>query len=335
MGRPASQMWTWILCVLWCGISVAQPATVPHYMVTIPAVLEAGAETKFCVNLLEPNEMLAMTVTLRSQDKNTTLYEKTSSTEFHDCIQFQVPLVTNEEVQTFEVEVRGNTFHSKEARKVMIKAYQPKTFIQTDKPIYLPGQTVHFRVVTLDSKLRLANELYNIIKLEDPFDNRIGQWLNETSNSKILQLSYSLNSEAREGTYEIVVSVGERKTHHSFKVEKYVLPKFATTINVRDEVSIGSEEFDAEVCAKYTYGQPVPGSITVKVCRPFRYHYLGMQSRHPEELEATPLCDTKTKETDKTGCATFEFKMSAFTKIDQKILHDQLEVGATVEEEGT
>lgn len=59
-------------------------------MVAIPAVLEAGAETKFCVNLLEPNEVLAMTVTLRSQDKNTTLYEKTSSTEFHDCIQFQV-----------------------------------------------------------------------------------------------------------------------------------------------------------------------------------------------------------------------------------------------------
>lgn len=53
----------------------------------------------------------------------------------------QVPLVTNEDVQTFEVEVRGNTFHSVEARKVMIKAYKPKTFIQTDKPIYLPGQT--------------------------------------------------------------------------------------------------------------------------------------------------------------------------------------------------
>ncbi|XP_037534357.1 alpha-2-macroglobulin [Nematolebias whitei] len=335
MGRPASQMWTWILCVLWCGISVAQPATVPHYMVTIPAVLEAGAETKFCVNLLEPNEMLAMTVTLRSQDKNTTLYEKTSSTEFHDCIQFQVPLVTNEEVQTFEVEVRGNTFHSKEARKVMIKAYQPKTFIQTDKPIYLPGQTVHFRVVTLDSKLRLANELYNIIEMKDPFDNRIGQWLNETSNSKILQLSYSLNSEAREGTYEIIVSVGERKTHHSFKVEKYVLPKFAITLNVKDDVSIGSEEFDVEVCAKYTYGQPVPGLVIVQVSRPIVHYFFGVQPRTPEELEITEPRNTKTKETDKTGCATFEFKISTFTKIDKKVLEDRFDISAMVEEEGT
>ncbi|XP_013882149.1 alpha-2-macroglobulin [Austrofundulus limnaeus] len=335
MARPVSQMWTWTLCVLWSGICVAQQATVPHYMVTIPAVLEAGAETKFCVSLLEPGEMMAMTITLRSQEKNTTLYEKSSSTEFHDCIQFQVPLVTNEDVQTFEVEVRGNTFHSVEARKVMIKAYKPKTFIQTDKPIYLPGQTVHFRVVTLDSKLRLANELYNIIEVEDPLNNRIGQWLNETSNSKILQLSYSLNSEARDGSYEIIVSVGERKTYHSFKVEKYVLPKFSATVNVKDEISIGSEEFDAEVCAKYTYGQPVPGSITVKACRPIMHYYFGPQARSPDEDEITEPCDTKTKETDNTGCATFEFKMSAFTRIDNKILQDQLYISATVEEEGT
>ena len=47
----------------------------------------------------------------------------------------------NEVVQKFQVEVRGETFYSKEVRKVMIRSYQPMTFIQTDKPIYLPGQT--------------------------------------------------------------------------------------------------------------------------------------------------------------------------------------------------
>ncbi|MEQ2233684.1 hypothetical protein ILYODFUR_024256 [Ilyodon furcidens] len=61
----------------------------PHYMVFIPAVLEAGAETKFCASLMEPNETLTMTVTLRSEEKNTTLREKTSREEFLECIQFQ------------------------------------------------------------------------------------------------------------------------------------------------------------------------------------------------------------------------------------------------------
>uniref|UniRef100_A0A8P4GF07 Alpha-2-macroglobulin n=1 Tax=Dicentrarchus labrax TaxID=13489 RepID=A0A8P4GF07_DICLA len=253
-----------------------------QYMVAIPAVLEAGAKTKFCASLLQPNETLVMTVTLMSQEKNTTLLQKTSSEAFHSCEQFQAPLVQNEMVQTLEVKVRGNTYYSKEVRKVKIKVYQPVTFIQTDKPIYLPGQTVHFRVVSLDTKLRPASQLVSV--WTDANSNRIGQWLNQTSNGKILQLSYSLNSEAREGSYSVIVSIGESKLYHSFKVEKYVLPKFDVKIDSSDESNIEQEEIKAEVCAKYTYGQPVPGSVNVKVCRPLQRYFYGtpvITTEHP------------------------------------------------------
>lgn len=53
----------------------------------------------------------------------------------------QVPTVEKEVVLNMEVEVKGNTFYSKEIRKVMIRVYKPMSFIQSDKPIYLPGQT--------------------------------------------------------------------------------------------------------------------------------------------------------------------------------------------------
>ncbi|XP_047246515.1 ovostatin-like [Girardinichthys multiradiatus] len=105
----------------------------------------------------------------------------------------------------------------------------------------------------MDTKFRPASQLYNIIKLEDPNNNRIGQWLNETSNSKILQLSHSLNSEAREGSYRITVLAGEDKIQHIFKMEKYLLPKFDEIINVTEEVSVGQEGLEAKICAKYTY----------------------------------------------------------------------------------
>ncbi|KAK2846829.1 hypothetical protein Q5P01_009828 [Channa striata] len=216
--------------------------------------------------------------------------------------------------------------------------YQPSDEAETeyiypcaaDKPIYLPGQTVHFRVVTLDTSFRPVNQLYNLIEIEDPTDNRIGQWLNETSNSKILQLSYSLNSEAREGTYQIIVSVGGDKVFHNFKVEKYVLPKFEVKIDAPDEVSIGQDGIKAEVCAKYTYGQPVPGSVTAEMCRPFQLYAIL-----EEALASTSTCHKETKQTDKKGCATFIFSMSTFTKIDQKVLLDELTLQASVEEEGT
>uniref|UniRef100_A0A3B3VEF6 Alpha-2-macroglobulin-like n=1 Tax=Poecilia latipinna TaxID=48699 RepID=A0A3B3VEF6_9TELE len=323
MGLSGSQMWTWTLCL--CG-SVCR-----HYMVTMPAILEAGAQTKLCASLMEPNESLTMTVTLTSQEQTTILHEKTSGEEFLECIQFQVPSVENEEVTKFEVEVRGKIFYSKEVRKVQIKAYQPLTFIQTDKPIYLPGQTVQFEVFTVE--VRCANDTYGT----DPNNNRIGQWLNETSSSKILQLSYNLNSEAREGTYRVSVTVHTNKIQHYFRVEKYVLPKFSITMDAKDEVSIGQEEFETKVCSKYTYGQPAPGSVTVKVCRPLQIYGYDIPMLHinPEDHKITPPCETMTKQVDKTGCAMFEFNMSSFTKIDNKILYDRLDVSATMEEEGT
>uniref|UniRef100_A0A3Q1J7H3 Alpha-2-macroglobulin-like n=1 Tax=Anabas testudineus TaxID=64144 RepID=A0A3Q1J7H3_ANATE len=287
MGHPGVQMWTWTLFVL-SWLSVYQVLGKPQYMVAIPAVLEAGSETKFCASLLQPEETLTMTVSLISDDERTTLLKQTSSEEFHICHQFKVPLVQQQTVQTFDVEVRGNKFYSRQVRKVMIKVYQSMTFVQTDKPIYLPGQTGNIKLL-----------LYNIIEIEDANGNRIGQWLNVTSNSKILQLSYSLNSEAREGPYKIIVSVAEKKVYDFFKVEKYVLPKFDVKIKASDEVSIVQEEIKAEVCAEYTYGQSVPGRVQFEACRPLSSHFpifLVVTPEHPEGVpEVTAPCYKETK----------------------------------------
>uniref|UniRef100_A0A3Q3NBI9 Alpha-2-macroglobulin-like n=1 Tax=Labrus bergylta TaxID=56723 RepID=A0A3Q3NBI9_9LABR len=333
MGRPGVQRLTWTLFVYLSWMCVDQAVAGPQFMVTIPAVIEAGAETPFCASLLKPNETLVMTVTLRSLQQNVTLMEETSSQEFHTCIKFMAPLV-QDEVRMLEVEVRGATFYSKEVRKVMIKAYQPSTFVQTDKPIYLPGQTVNFRVVSLDSKLRPVNRL-----VSDSASNRVGQWLQKESNGTILQLSYSLNSEAREGTYNVIVSIGDEKIIHDFKVEKYVLPRFEVKVEAPGEVSIGHEDIKVEVCAKYTYGQPVPGNVKIEMHRPLsRYYtrnYVATTDNSDGVPEITAPSYMEIKQADKAGCATFLIMMSTFTKLDQKVLRDSLHLKASMEEEGT
>uniref|UniRef100_A0A3P8QBB8 Alpha-2-macroglobulin bait region domain-containing protein n=1 Tax=Astatotilapia calliptera TaxID=8154 RepID=A0A3P8QBB8_ASTCA len=246
---------------------------------------------------------------------------------------FQVPVVTNEEVMDFQVKVEGSGFQSEEVRKVLIRAYKPQTFIQTDKPIYLPGQQVHFRVVTLDSKLRPASTL-------DPSGNRIGQWLKTNSDNKILQLSYFLSSEAREGIYKITVTMGESKVYYTFTVEKYVLPKFDVTIKVPDEVSVGDQSFKAQICSKYTFKQPVPGRVTVGVCRPTLGHFHGSEwirvAEHIDESnshdDTNPVCHSETKQ---EGCTTFTVNMSNFNKVDSTALNDILDITVKMEEEGT
>ncbi|XP_036942928.1 alpha-2-macroglobulin-P-like [Acanthopagrus latus] len=328
MDLPELQTRTWTLFVCISCMFVAPVVARPQYMVATPAVIEAGAQTKFCASLLQPSETLVMTVTLISQEKRTILFEETTSTEFHTCVQFQAPFVQEDEVQNFKVEVQGATFHSEEVRKVMIKIYQPVTFIQTDKPIYLPGQTVHFRVIALDTKFRPVSTLFNVIEIQDANHNRIGQWLNITSNGKILQLSHPLNSEAHEGTYRVTLWMNRKKIEQNFKVEKYVLPKFNVKINVADEISAGQDEIKVEVCAKYTYGQPVPGTVELVMCRPSSNFYsLNPDPRAP--------CYQGTKQTEKNGCAMFVTEMSTFTNVGTSLLHDELRLVASGTEEGT
>uniref|UniRef100_A0A673C6V2 Uncharacterized protein n=1 Tax=Sphaeramia orbicularis TaxID=375764 RepID=A0A673C6V2_9TELE len=269
-----------------------------EYMVPIPAILEAGTQAKFCASLLQPNESLTMTVTLRSKEMS--LYLPVSIIKSVSLQ--QVPSVTEDEVQDFEVEVRGNTFYSKEVRKVKIIVRKPVTFIQTDKPLYLPGQTGY----------------------TDSNNNLIGQWLNDTSDRTILQLSYELNTEAKEGVYTIMLAYGQEKKYHNFKVEKYVLPKFEVKINTSEEVSIDQDQITAKICAEYTYKQPVPGNMKVDICRPLQRYFYGYSNQ-----------DLEGQQTDNEGCVTMSIPMSTFIKLDKKVLQDVLEVTAKMQEEGT
>ncbi|KAM6959281.1 alpha-2-macroglobulin-P-like [Aplochiton taeniatus] len=298
--------------------------------------MEAGSEVNLCASLLQPNETLVMTVTLLSEQENTTLFQETSDTHFHRCFSFQAPVVQADVMQNIKVEVRGKTFFSTETKKVLFKSYGPLTFIQTDKPIYLPGQTVHFRIVSLDTKFRLVNEQYAIVELEDVSQNRIGQWLNTSSNGRILQLSHPLNSEAAEGVYSISVSIRGEKTFQPFKVKKYVLPKFDVKLDSRTEISVYEQEFKVKVCATYTYGQPVPGTVHLELCRPLGPYSLIPLIKTVEQPEGIPEftipCYKHSIQLEKSGCATYSFDTSVFHNPPGmvKILSNHLQLTAKV-----
>lgn len=59
-------------------------------MVAFPAVLQTADMAKLCASLLQPNETMSMTITLMSQEDNTTIFQLVSKEEFHTCIEFEV-----------------------------------------------------------------------------------------------------------------------------------------------------------------------------------------------------------------------------------------------------
>uniref|UniRef100_A0A8C2BCC5 Alpha-2-macroglobulin-like n=1 Tax=Cyprinus carpio TaxID=7962 RepID=A0A8C2BCC5_CYPCA len=303
----------------------------PSFTVTFPAVIESGSEAKLCANLLKPNERLVMNIYLVHGDQSTLLLQEKAEEEFHRCFNFNditshhAPLVEEESVQRMKVELQGESFKITEERKVMFKHYHPLTFIQTDKPIYIPGQTVTFRVVTMDKNFSsLDQQVWH-----DSNGNRIGQWTNVSSTRWILQRSYELNPEGRQGMYKLKAYIGDRMISHDFEVKKYVLPKFEVTVTAPKRVSIDDELMAVEVCGKYTYGQPVSGKSWVKMCRDI-LSYSYRQDKH------SPRCVNETTEMKRTGCAIHTLDVSVFlnsTYEDQ--LENSFHVEATVTEEGT
>ncbi|KAL6471068.1 hypothetical protein MHYP_G00197180 [Metynnis hypsauchen] len=257
-------------------------------MVTFPAVIESGSEATLCISLLKPNETLQMTIYLVHDNQNRTLLQERVEEEFHRCSKFKAPQVEGQSVQEIRVDVKGESFQMTEKRKVMFKSYNPLTFIQTDKPIYNPGQT-----------------------------------------GLIVQRSYKLNPEAPEGQYKLEANTGDRSITHHFKVKKYVLPRFEITMKVPEQKSVGEEELKIEVCAKYTYGQPVPGKALVQVCRKFKH-------RIHQGADMIPPCLVETVEMKENGCASPVFNMTHFISSEfEQHLKDSLDATVTVTEEGT
>ncbi|XP_038839021.1 alpha-2-macroglobulin-like [Salvelinus namaycush] len=99
--------------------------------------------------------------------------------------------------------------------KILIKPKRFLTIFQTDKPVYKPGQTVKFRIVSLDASFLTFNQM-------DPNSNRIAQWLNQSTVSGILDLSHPMSAEATQGSY-IITAWNEKgeKTSQNFDIKEY------------------------------------------------------------------------------------------------------------------
>uniref|UniRef100_A0A8C8S640 Ovostatin n=1 Tax=Pelusios castaneus TaxID=367368 RepID=A0A8C8S640_9SAUR len=184
----------------------------------------------------------------------------------------QAPLATSDPLAFISFSAKGHTVHLAERRSVAIQNVNRVVFVQTDKPIYKPGQTAVF----------CSLFQYPLITLQDPQNNRIFQWLDVTSKNAIAQLSFLLIQEPILGSYRIVVEKKSGdKTYQHFTVEEYVLPKFEMKIKAPKRISFLDQELKVNVCAVYTYGQPVQGRVQLSVCRK---HYNERCNENPKGI---------------------------------------------------
>ncbi|XP_034339956.1 CD109 antigen [Arvicanthis niloticus] len=134
--------------------------------------------------------------------------------------------------------------------------------IQTDKAFYKPKQEVKFRVLTLFSDLKPFKTLVDIF-IKDPKSNVIQQWFSEEGDLGVVSKTFQLSSHPILGDWSIQVQVNDQQYYQSFQVLEYVLPKFEVTLQTPLYCSLKSKKLSGSVTAKYTYGKPVKGSLSL------------------------------------------------------------------------
>ncbi|NXG18607.1 A2MG protein, partial [Grallaria varia] len=235
------------------------------YLVLLPYMIHTDSHEKVCVQLTHLNETVTLSATLEYQGENRSLIDDVvSEKDLFTCIPFSLPKSNSPFAATFlSVTVKGPTLQFMSRKMVLVQNSESLVFVQTDKPIYKPGQTVLFRIVSLDEDFHPLMEV-------DPNQNRLYQWRQVELRMGFIQLFFNLTSEPMQGTYTVVAEKTSGKTiRHSFSVEEYVLPKFEVIVKMPKVITILDEKLEVTVCGLYTFGKPVPGLVSFRVCRKF------------------------------------------------------------------
>ncbi|KAH1187408.1 hypothetical protein KIL84_020157 [Mauremys mutica] len=318
-------MWTAI--TLSCLLHFTATSPILHYMVVIPADLHYPSSQAACVHInYNAGKLYATLLLERSGGQDVLLRKEITKEKTFECGKFQVVLPANstEEVARIRLFITGRRIDIHEEKKVLIRRVNSGTFIQTDKPIYKPRQTVKFRIVTLNEDFIPLNDTYPLVFLQDPNNNRIGQWLDVAPQEGIADLYFQLAAEPPLGTY--IISVAKEKAHSSFSVEEYVLPKFEVVFEEPTQIYALDKIFPLRVCGRYTYGKGVQGKIQVSLCQTSWWYFYG--------THRPPLCQHYNNQTDKMGCFSTSVYLSVFNQISPDY-RSNIDAVVTLVEDGT
>ncbi|KAM9578218.1 alpha-2-macroglobulin-like protein 1 [Guaruba guarouba] len=279
-----------------------------------------------CLHITCYEEKLQVNLVLeRSAGSELLMQETVQKKKAFMCTKFWVtpPADGTEEIATVKLIITGKGVSIEEKEKVLISKARSGTFIQTDKPIYQPGQTVRFRIVTLDEEFMVLNDSISLF-LQDPKDNRIEQWLDVVPQDGIADLSFQLSDEPLLGTY--VINVTSAKVYGSFSVQEYVLPKFEVIFEAPTQIYALDKTFPLRVCGRYAYGKAVHGMVHVNLCQKIA-PFLPSASK-PD------LCQAFNNQTDETGCFFTNVSLSSFSR-DFRYYQDSIVAEALLIEDGT
>jgi hypothetical protein len=194
-------------------------------------------------------------------------------------------------------------------------------YVYTDRPVYRPGDTMHFRGI-----LRTAQTTgYTVpanqevaVQITDADGKSVYQKSLTTSTNGIIHDEYSLPRASALGAYFIQVKAGESNMSGNFDVEEYKKPEYEVRVMPAKTRVLEGDPVEAVIDARYYFGEPVDsGTVKYTVYRS-RYWFplwgepdedVEQQEGFQDESNSEQILESQGK-LDADGKLTIRFKSS-------------------------
>ena len=233
---------------------------VESYVAVVPKVLHSGSQEAISLTLFKGEKLIPGKVEVALFKGKDEILRVEERVEGKGRIEFEVP---NVEEGEYEIQVKGEGFEDR--AKIRIER-SFLVFLETDKPIYKPGQTMSMRVITLDSELKPVNESV-IVEVLDAKGIKIFRREVDTDEYGMATLDLPISREPNLGVWKITSVTEKGSTQLDVRVEKYVLPKYEVKVELPKEWFLVNEPIEGKVEAEYSFGKPVAGELEIKASR--------------------------------------------------------------------
>jgi len=230
------------------------------YVALAPKVLRSGFTESIAVALFNGSQSAKDTVEVALLQDGKKITSVKAVINGKGTVNLPVPPVAD---GSYELQVKASKFTDKTTVAVE-KSYL--AFVETDKPIYKPGQTIHIRVMTLDPELKPISESVTV-EVIDAESIKIFRTVVETDEYGMATVDLPLSTEPNLGVWKIKITTEKAKNELDVRVEEYVLPKYDVNVELPKEWFLVNEPITGKITSEYTFGKPVDGEVTIEAVK--------------------------------------------------------------------
>ncbi|XP_036117220.1 complement C5 [Molossus molossus] len=255
-----------ILCFfIFLGKSWGQEQT---YVISAPKVLRVGASENIVVQAYGYTEAFDAIISIKSYPDKKTNYASASVTlstenKFQNSaiLTIQPKQLSGGQNPVSHVYLDILSKHFSKSKKMSITYDNGFLFIQTDKPVYTPEQSVKIRVYSLNDDLKPAKREV-VLTFTDPEESGV-DIVEESDYTGIISFpDFKIPSNPKYGVWTVQAKYKEdfsTTTTAYFEVKEYVLPQFSVSIEPENSfISYKNfNNFEITIKARYFYNKVV------------------------------------------------------------------------------